>query len=52
MEIDSNVKKTGQLFSSLEMLSAESRPKLNMNSFLCNKYISYLLSGLSAMLYV
>ena len=35
-----------------EMVSAESRQKLNTKSSLCNKYISYLVSGLSGMLYV
>ena len=46
------VEKASQFFSSSEMVSAESRQKLNANSSLCNKYISYLVSGLSGMLHV
>ena len=33
-------------FKLQEVVSAESRQKLNTNSSLCNKYISYLVSGL------
>ena len=36
----------------LETISSESGQKLNTNSSSCRKYISYLLSGLSEMLYV
>ena len=45
MEMDCNLKK-------LEMVSTESPQKLNTNSSLCNKYIPYLVSGLSGMIYV
>ena len=44
--------KTYCFFSSLEMVSAESRQKLNTNSYLCNKYMAFLFSGLSGMLCV
>ena len=43
--MDWNLKKVGDR-------SAESHQKLNTNSSMCNKYISYLVSGLSGMLYV
>ena len=42
----------GQFFQVSEAVSSERHQKLNMNSCLCHKYISYLVSGLSGMLYV
>ena len=39
------LEKNWPVFSNLEMVSAESRQKLNTNSSLCNKYIHILSVG-------
>ena len=47
------LEKTGQFFQIFLTMSSESRQKLKMNSFkLCYKFISYLVSELSGILYM
>ena len=46
------LEKNWPVLTSLETLSSERHKNLNLNSSLCRKYISYIVSGLSGMLYV
>ena len=46
------LEKTDQFFQVWRQCQSERHQKLNTNSWLCHKYISYHVSGLSGMLYV
>ena len=46
------LEKTGQFFFKFGDDRRRKSPKLYKNSFLCNKYISHVVSGLLGMLYV